>query len=102
MLTLRWLNDEEARKTSNLIPYCLLEADPFLSASPFGTGVGNYERKHAHSRQQHRSLESLIAFLYRQVKCIYIDPSHNTQTEKGEEGKTCQTQVHRTQVFQSL
>lgn len=31
MPTLAWLNDDEARKISGLIPYRLLEADPVLS-----------------------------------------------------------------------
>lgn len=74
MPTLRWLNDEEARKTSSQIPYRLLEAEPKLS-------YGDSETENMLIQGDNlEALKALLPYYAGQVKCIYIDPPYNTQS----------------------
>jgi adenine-specific DNA-methyltransferase len=74
MPTLRWLNDEEARKTSSQIPYRLLEAEPKLS-------YGDSETENMLIQGDNlEALKALLPYYAGQVKCIYIDPPYNTHS----------------------
>ncbi|MBA4376295.1 MAG: site-specific DNA-methyltransferase [Anaerolinea sp.] len=72
MPTLHWLNDEEARRATQGVPYRLLEEDPALS----------YGDPHTQNMliqgDNLAALKSLLPYYAGQVKCIYIDPPYNT------------------------
>jgi adenine-specific DNA-methyltransferase len=89
MPTLHWLNDDEARRAAERVPYCLLEEIPELSysrPSPIGRGG----RSEAALRGEGEpaglliqgdnlaALKALLPYYAGQVKCIYIDPPYNT------------------------
>lgn len=74
MPTLHWLNDQDARNQSSLIPYRLLEADSKLSH-------GDQESENMLIQGDNlEALKSLLPYYAGQVKCIYIDPPYNTQS----------------------
>jgi adenine-specific DNA-methyltransferase len=74
MPILHWLNDEQARETSNRVPYRLLEADAALSY-----GDPNSENMLIQGDNL-EALKALLPYYAGQVKCIYIDPPYNTQS----------------------
>ena len=74
MPILHWLNDEQARETSNRVPYRLLEADAALSY-----GDPNSEDMLIQGDNL-EALKALLPYYAGQVKCIYIDPPYNTKS----------------------
>lgn len=74
MPILHWLNDEQARETSNRVPYRLLEADATLSY-----GDPNSENMLIQGDNL-EALKALLPYYAGQVKCIYIDPPYNTKS----------------------
>ena len=72
MPTLHWLNDEDARRAAQAVPYRLLEADPALSyGDPLAQNLLIQGDNLA-------ALKSLLPYYAGQVKCIFIDPPYNT------------------------
>ncbi|HML39591.1 MAG TPA: site-specific DNA-methyltransferase [Bellilinea sp.] len=72
MPTLHWLNDEEARRATQGVPYRLLEEDPALS-------YGDPQTQNMLIQGDNlAALKSLLPYYAGQVKCIYIDPPYNT------------------------
>jgi len=72
MPTLHWLNDDEARRATQGVPYRLLEEDPALS-------YGDPQTQNMLIRGDNlAALKSLLPYYAGQVKCIYIDPPYNT------------------------
>lgn len=72
MPTLHWLNDEEARKTSRNVPYCLLEEDT-------GKTYGDPNTRNMLIQGDNLiGLKALLPYYAGQVKCIFIDPPYNT------------------------
>jgi adenine-specific DNA-methyltransferase len=74
MPILHWLNDEQARETSNRVPYRLLEADAVLSY-----GDPNAENMLIQGDNL-EALKALLPYYAGQVKCIFIDPPYNTKS----------------------
>ena len=72
MPTLHWLNDDEARRATQGVPYRLLEEDPALS-------YGDPQTQNMLIQGDNlAALKSLLPYYAGQVKCIYIDPPYNT------------------------
>lgn len=72
MPTLQWLNDDEARRATQGVPYRLLEEDPALS-------YGDPQTQNILIQGDNlAALKSLLPYYAGQVKCIYIDPPYNT------------------------
>ena len=72
MPTLHWLNDDEARRATQGVPYRLLEEDPALS-------YGDAQTQNMLIQGDNlAALKSLLPYYAGQVKCIYIDPPYNT------------------------
>lgn len=72
MPTLQWLNDDEARRATQVVPYRLLEEDPALS-------YGDPQTQNMLIQGDNlAALKSLLPYYAGQVKCIYIDPPYNT------------------------
>jgi adenine-specific DNA-methyltransferase len=72
MPTLHWLNDDEARRATQGVPYRLLEEDPALSYGDPQT------RNMLIQGDNLAALKSLLPYYAGQVKCIFIDPPCNT------------------------
>ena len=72
MPTLHWLNDEDARRAAQAVPYRLLEADPALA---YGDPLAQNLLIHGDNLA---ALKSLLPYYAGQVKCIFIDPPYNT------------------------
>lgn len=72
MPTLHWLNDDQARRATQGVPYRLLEEDPSLS-------YGDPDTQNMLIQGDNlAALKSLLPYYAGQVKCIYIDPPYNT------------------------
>jgi len=72
MPTLHWLNDDEARRATQGVPYRLLEEDLALS-------YGDHQTQNMLIQGDNlAALKSLLPYYAGQVKCIYIDPPYNT------------------------
>jgi len=72
MPTLHWLNDDQARRATQGVPYRLLEEDPSLSYGDLDTQNMLIQGDNL------AALKSLLPYYAGQVKCIYIDPPYNT------------------------
>jgi adenine-specific DNA-methyltransferase len=68
---LDWVNKNQARQTSNEVPYRLLEQQ-----QTFGDGAGNLLIQ----GDNLAALKALKTLYEGQVKCIFIDPPYNTQS----------------------
>lgn len=74
MPTLDWLNHQDAKQTVQTVPYCLLNADPELSA-------GDEQTENMIIQGDNLiALKALLPLYAGKVKCIYIDPPYNTRS----------------------
>lgn len=72
MPILHWLNDDQARRATQGVPYRLLEEDVALSYGDLHTENMLIQGDNL------AALKSLLPYYACQVKCIYIDPPYNT------------------------
>ena len=74
MPTLDWLNQQDAKRTAQKVPYCLLEAVPELCAGDVDTDNLLIQGDNL------QALKALLPLYAGKVKCIYIDPPYNTRS----------------------
>jgi adenine-specific DNA-methyltransferase len=74
MPTLDWLNQQDAKRTAQKVPYCLLEAVPELCAGEVDTDNLLIQGDNL------QALKALLPLYAGKVKCIYIDPPYNTRS----------------------
>lgn len=72
MPTLDWLHRDAAFRTADAVPYRLIEA--------VGTHGDGDSRNLLLQGDNLEALKALLPFYRGQVKCIFIDPPHNTQS----------------------
>ena len=74
MPILQWLTRDDDIRTSNAVPYRLLEEVPELGHGDRDTGNMLIQGDNLDA------LKALLPFYAGQVKCIYIDPPYNTKS----------------------
>ena len=72
MPTLQWLDDEQARRTVEKVPYRMLQPDDALSCGDSAAGNMLIQGDNLDA------LKSLMPYFAGRVKCVFIDPPYNT------------------------
>ncbi len=72
MPTLQWLDDEQARRTVEKVPYRMLQPDDALSCGDSAAGNMLIQGDNLDA------LKSLMPYFAGRVRCVFIDPPYNT------------------------